>query len=323
MQRMGALTRAEQLDLWIAAGPAATLTLATVLYEPLGQTYASLAAQLLLESSSRPMVIRVMHVGMGWKASALVYLLVCAGVLLILTRYQRKEVRAAASRPYQLLFYSLAGLNLASLGILSSTRQPLSALFFVTIEALQRSELMSTRAISMIGGIVMLINVLVAVIIARFISLTPLCVLPPADGWNEISLMERTRQSRMMMMLASVFLVAGVLHMSTWTFWAGLLVGSEKLADISSGVVAYWAIAFALMIAAFTIPVQQRLAAAAEAVMAAEGVPAAEQAQWLDARQLSSNWLSQFPQGAAIASPLLAGLLSNLVRRHLPLPGLS
>lgn len=323
MPRTRALTGAERSDLWIAAGPAATLALASVLYEPLGQTYASLAHQLVNESTAGPLVTRAIHVGMGWKSSALLYLLICVAVLFILNRYERSQVCSAAARPYRLMFYSMAALNLAWLGLVSSTRQPLSAVFFVTVEALERSQIMEERELAMTRAIVMLINVLVAVMIARFLSLSPLCVLPPADGWTEAVLMERSRQYKMMMMLAAVFMVAGVLHMSAWTFWAGLLVGSEKLAQISSGIVAYWAVVFALMIAAFSIPVQQKLSAEADAVMALEGVPCAQQGEWLSSRGLAANWASQFPQGAAIASPLLAGLLTTLVRRHLPLPGLS
>jgi len=177
-------------------------------------------------------------------------------------------------------------------------------------------ELVISPILAFIGNTLTAINLLGVVVPAVLCAFGPLIVREPIGAWTEKELMIRVRDARMLAVLASLFLVAGVLHMYAWMSWAPQLLNKEGLLTVVGSVAFYWGSVFTMMLAALYFPILLVLQDRAEAVMEAQQVPLMERDDWLQQRGLSVRLANQLPQVIGILAPLIAApagkFLANL-----------
>ena len=118
--------------------------------------------------------------------------------------------------------------------------------------------------------------------------------------------MKRVKDARLLALMASIFLVAGVLHMYAWMSWAPELLNKDGLETVVGSVAFYWGSVFTMMLASYYFPILLVLRKRAEAVMVSEEVPLIERDQWLERRGLSLRIANQVPQMIGILGPLIA-----------------
>ena len=128
-----------------------------------------------------------------------------------------------------------------------------------------------------------------------FCALISLRVREPDGSWTEKDLVLRVKDVRMLAVVASVFLVAGVLHMYAWMSWAPELPNKDGLETLVASVSFYWGSVFTMMFAAYYHPVLRVLQDRAEAVMDAQQISLIERDQWLQRRGLSVRIANQIP----------------------------
>jgi hypothetical protein len=151
------------------------------------------------------------------------------------------------------------------------------------------------------------------VVPAVLCAIGPLLVRQPNGAWTEEELMMRAKDVRLLGVMASTFLVAGVLHMYAWMSWAPELLNKDGLETVVSSVVFYWGSVYSLMLAAYYTPILLVLQKRAESVMEAQQVPLIERDQWLQRRGLSVRIANQVPQVIGILGPLIAAPIGKFL----------
>jgi hypothetical protein len=244
----------------------------------------------------------------------LVYVVVAGGSAAAGLQVLRSRVRGPALRPFRRLALAIAAVGLAHLALVDALVLPLRAIFHVTYDTLAAGGALDPVRLLGVRALVGLINVMSVVVPAVVLTAAAATALPPLEGWDEASLVRRSRQVKEIVGVAAAFMVAGVLHMGAWTHWADALVPGGELGRLATGVTLYWSAAFTLMIAAFYLPVATVLRRLAEREMDRQGLDLGIRAKWLADRGLSFQANQQLPQIAAMAAPLLAGPISEAVR---------
>jgi len=255
--------------------------------------------------------------GHVWAATAHLYLLVSLFVLVALSRWMWTRIRGRLAFAYLAIAGFLIALGIAYLINVDISDRPIKGIFLFTYRSLRVDmELVISPILAFIGNTLTAINLLGVVVPAVLCAFGPLIVREPIGAWTEKELMIRVRDARMLAVLASLFLVAGVLHMYAWMSWAPQLLNKEGLLTVVGSVAFYWGSVFTMMLAALYFPILLVLQDRAEAVMEAQQVPLMERDDWLQQRGLSVRLANQLPQVIGILAPLIAApagkFLANL-----------
>lgn len=205
-------------------------------------------------------------------------------------------------------------LGVAHLVMVDSQRHPLSAIFYLTFESLRHTALLEPARLSGVRRILDAINLMSVVVPAVFCAFLPASLLRPPQGWTGEVLAARIKDGRQFGVIASAFLVTGMLHMVAWMQWSAVLLMRKELAPLATSIVFYWGCVFTAMIAALYLPLLVILQARAETLMDRLEVPVAARQEWLAEHGLSYNLIAQLPQLAAIFAPLLSAPFSQLLR---------
>jgi hypothetical protein len=252
--------------------------------------------------------------GHGWAATALLYLLVSFFILMALFRWMCTRAKGWLAFGYLSIASSLIALGISHLANVDKHNRPAKAIFLFTFRSLQvDNQLQTAPILASINHTLLTINLLMIVVPAVLCAFGPLLVRPPNGAWTEEELMMRVKDARLLGMMASTFLVAGVLHMYAWMTWAPELLNKDGLETVVGSVVFYWGSVFTLMLAAYYIPILLVLQKRAEAVMEAQQVPLIERDQWLQRRGLSVRIANQVPQVIGILGPLIAAPIGKFL----------
>lgn len=299
--------------------PVVVLILGHGLFEIVGRPFADHVAMLPRPESAGSRLQESLQGGQAWAATALTFLVVGLSALAFLFHLLRSYLGGRAALPFLAAAAGLACVGWGHLAVAGGRGHAVSAIFLLTYGSLTIGGFLDPLRHLSVGGILGLINGLSILVTAVVVSFLPLCLLAPTGGWTEETLVRRIKDGRQVAVMASAFLVAGVLHMYAWMQWSALLLGLPGLERIAGSVTLYWSCVFTLMLATLYLPLLVVLHGKAMAVMGALGVPVEGREDWLKQHGLSFNAFSQLPQLAAISAPLLASPLSQLLKT-VPVP---
>jgi hypothetical protein len=312
--RRAPLTTAELPLLTIGLLPVAVLALGHLLFDVVGLPFARHATELVRRGGGKVPAELAIEAGKVWAATAFLYLVVGCGAVAFLVHLLRSRVRGKAALPFLGLAVVLAVIGVSHLLRVDSQRDPLSAIFYLTFGSLERTGLLQPSGLGGVRRILDVINLTSVVVPAVFCAFLPASLLRPPQGWTGEVLATRIKDGRQFGVIASAFLVTGVLHMNAWLQWSAVLLMRKEMAPLATSIVFYWSCVFSTMIAALYIPLLVILHARAENLMDPLEVPVAARRQWLADHGLSYNILSQLPQLAAIFAPLLSAPFSEMLR---------
>ncbi|MFN9646116.1 MAG: hypothetical protein ACK6BG_13605 [Cyanobacteriota bacterium] len=301
--------------------PVVVFVLGHLLYDVIGISYYKTALTDLHSIKIPPDRQQAISAGILWAAFAHFYLVTAVCTLLFLFHWLRDRVRAPASLPFLALAGLLSVLGVAYLLTMDHDNRPIKAIFIVTYYSLSKisSSLDMQSRLWAVNGILTLINLFSVVVPAFICSFFPVVLLQPVDGWSEEALLVRVSDLRQIGTLASVFMVAGVLHMYAWLSWAPDLLGKSSMESMVASISLYWGCVFAAMIASIYIPIIILLQRCAGPVMQEENVPLKDQMGWLIDRGLSFKFLTQISQLLSVLAPLVAAPAAKMISA---LPGL-
>jgi hypothetical protein len=294
--------------------PVAVLALGHFLFDLVGAPFARHAIELVRSTTAEVPRDMAIEAGKVWAATAFLYLVVGCGALGFLVHLLRSRVRGRAALPFLALAALLGVVGVAHLIRVDSARQPLSAIFYLTFDSLQRTTLLEATRLAGLRRVLDVINLMSVVVPAVFCAFLPASLLRPPQGWTGEVLAARIKDGRQFGAIASTFLVTGVLHMYAWMQWSAVLLMRKELAPLATSVVFYWSCVFTTMIAALYIPLLVILHAKAETLIDRLAVPVEGRRQWLSDHGLSYSAIAQLPQLAAIFAPLLSAPFSQLLR---------
>lgn len=306
-------TRAAGLPMSLA--PLSVFVLGHLLFDVIGSPFSTNVLR-----ATRSMNVAGMNAseaiadGHVWAATAHVYLLTALFVLVVLAGWLRSRVRGTAALPYLFSAALLSSLSVAYLLSVNQEDRPMKAIFLFTYTSLAKTKFMGGSSYLLsIQSTLNIINLLGVIVPSVIIAFLPVLTRPPRNGWCEAELLERIKDARFLGITASVFMVAGVLHMYAWMSWAPELIDKEALEPVVGSVVFYWGTVFAMMLAALYVPALIFLQNKAELVMNAEQIPFKERSQWLIDRGLSFKFATQLPQFMGILAPLIAAPAGKMI----------
>lgn len=298
----------------LIACPLAVFILGNLLFDQFGSPFADHVMQAAGSVMAGANPNEAISNGHAWAASALLYLLVSFFLLMALFRWMCARVKGWLAFGYLSIVSLLIALGISHLLNVDKHNRPAKAIFLFTFRSLQVNDQLQTAPIlASINNTLLTVNVLMIVVTAVLCGIGPLLVRQPNGGWTEEELMMRAKDARLLGVMASIFLVAGVLHMYAWMSWAPELLNKDGLETVVGSVVFYWGSVFTLMLAAYYIPILLVLQKRAEAVMEAQKVPLIDRDQWLQVRGLSVRFTNQVPQVIGILGPLIAAPIGKLL----------
>ncbi len=252
--------------------------------------------------------------GHVWAATALLYLLISLFVLLSLFRWMWAKTKGCLAFGHLSIAGALIAIGISYLVNADQNNRPVKAIFLFTFRSLQVDRRLQMEPIlAPVNDTLTIINLLMIIVPASLCAFGPLLVREPSGTWTEKELMGRVKDARLLAVMASAFLVAGVLHMYAWMSWAPQLLNKNGLETVVGSVVFYWGSVFTMMLAAYYFPILLVLQDRAEAVMEAQEVPLIERDQWLQQRGLSVRIANQVPQVIGILGPLIAAPAGKLL----------
>jgi len=254
--------------------------------------------------------------GHVWAATAHLYLLVSFFVLVALIRWMWARAKGSLAFGYLSLAGLLIALGISYLENVDKYNRPMKAIFLFTFRSLQVDrQLHIAPILASVNDTLLTINLFSIIVPAVLCAFAPLLVREPNGAWTEEELMRRVKDARLLAVMASVFLVAGVLHMYAWMSWAPEILNKDGLETVVGSVAFYWGSVFTMMLASYYFPILLVLRNRAEAVMEAQQVPLIERDQWLQRRGLSLRIANQVPQVIGILGPLIAAPAGKFLAR--------
>ena len=221
-------------------------------------------------------------------------------------------------------------LGLASFVYAAQAQTPISGLFTFTYGSLEATGLFGGFFLGAVKFFVVLLNVLS--IVAPVSALMAACstLAPPRDGGpGDVAFLGgQARFLKTLVVLGSVYMVAGVLHLGVWLSWPATFVGDAELAgqirSYARSMSIYWGGAFTVLIAAFYVPALVVLRRRAEAAIARlpDSTGGLTPEKFLADHGLSLAVSQQLPQIVAVLAPLLAGPLGSAVADFSKIAGL-
>lgn len=233
--------------------------------------------------------------------------------------------RSVSLRGFRLFVPATLVLILAgslSLGVAALAQTPLSGLFSFTYGSLGALPGLPEGFLIAVKIQVGLLNLLS--VVAPITALMAACstLAPPRAGVaSDLAFLGgQVKSLKALVVLGSVYMVTGVVHLGVWLRWPAMLVGSEDMtaliSDHAMAMSVYWGGAFTVLIAAFYAPAMVALNKRAEAVIAAmakDSTGGLTPKKFLEEHGLSLQISKQLPQIAAVLAPLLAGPIGAAV----------
>ncbi|MGF1608866.1 MAG: hypothetical protein ACFCUQ_05690 [Kiloniellales bacterium] len=212
--------------------------------------------------------------------------------------------------------------GVAGFALAAALKSPISGLFSFTYDSLMAMPGVPASFLVAARIEVVLLNVLS--IVAPVSGLMAACstLAPPRNGVRaDLSfLASQVKSLKALVVIGSIYMVTGVLHLGVWLRWPGTLVDGDALAsqihDHAMAMSLYWGGAFSVLIAAFYAPAMVALNRRAGAIIAAtmkDSTGGLTPRQFLEDHGLSLNVSKQLPQIVAVLAPLLAGPIGAAV----------
>jgi hypothetical protein len=301
--------------LLMSLGPLSVFVLGHLLFDLIGTPFSTDVLRATRSTSVTGLnASEAISDGHVWAATAHIYLITALFVLVLLMRWLRSRVRGLAAFPYLSSAALLSVIGVAYLLSVDQQNRPIKAIFLFTYTSLAKAKFMGgAEQLTPIQSTINVINLLSVIVPSVMIAFLPVLARTPKDGWSEAELLMRIKDARLLGVSASVFMVAGVLHMYAWMSWAPELINKETLESVVGSVAFYWGSVFAMMLAALYVPALIFLQGKAELVMNAEQIPFKERSQWLIDRGLSFKLATQLPQFIGILAPLIAAPAGKMI----------
>ena len=322
----GLLRRGEGDALLLALPPLLVSTLAQVLFEisafdtvTLGQAVAEAVRGVTmpdLEAQLSEYETRIL-----WALAVFLNLAAALALTVVAVIILRRSVSLRGLRLFVPIGLLLVAGGIASLVVASHLETPISGLFSFTYDSLVASGLFSAFFLDTAKFLVTFLNVLT--VVAPMSALMAACstLAPPRDGGpGDVAFLGgQVRMLKALVVLGSVYMVAGVLHLGVWLSWPAILVGADGLAgqvqSFATSMTLYWGGSFTVLIAAFYVPALIVLRQRAQAVIARD---TSKTGGLTPEKLLADNGLSlsigkQLPQIAAVLAPLFAGPIGSAV----------
>ena len=201
----------------------------------------------------------------------------------------------------------------------SANQSPLSGLFSFTYDSLSEVPGFTEDFLRVAKLAVVLLNGIS--IVAPVTALMAACstLAPPRDGVAAgiKFLSGQVKSLKALVVVGSIYMVTGVLHLGVWLRWPAMMVEDEALAvqilDNALAMSVYWGGAFTVLIAAFYAPAMVALNKRAEAAIAQmpRSTGGLTPKKFLEDHGLSLQVSKQLPQIAAVLAPLLAGPIGS------------
>jgi hypothetical protein len=286
----------------LIAYPLAVFILGHLLFDRIGAPFSLhvlQAAGSIMAGANPNEAISYGHV---WAATAHIYLLVSFFVLVALIRWMWARAKGYLAFGYLSIAGLLIALGISYLINVDKYNRPIKAIFLFTFRSLQVDrQLHIAPILAAVNNILLTINLLSIIVPAVLCAFAPLLVREPNGAWTEEELMRRVKDARLLAVMASVFLVAGV--------------NKDGLETVVGSCAFYWGSVFTMMLASYYFPILLVLRNRAEAVMEAQQVPLIERDQWLQRRGLSVRIANQLPQVIGILGPLMAAPTGKFLAR--------
>lgn len=294
--------------------PLSVFILGHLIFDWIGIPFSSRALQAAQTIAPNPNTDQAISDGHAWGASAYFYLIVSAYTLAALTRWAHARISGKTLAFYRSVAAFVVFSGLLYLAAINSTDRPLKTIFLFTFNSLQlSSSTIEPQILRSISITLLIINLLGVIVPGVICAVAPLVVREPDGEWTEKELFNRTRDMRFLGLIASVFMVTGILHMYAWMSWAPQLLNKNDLEILVGSVAFYWGSVFTMMLAAIYFPILFVLQSRAESIMDAQQIPLIERDQWLERRGLSLRITNQIPQIIAILAPLLTAPSGNFL----------
>jgi len=198
---------------------------------------------------------------MVWLTAVLVYYVIAVAVAIVSISTIRLNMSRQCFRYFGAII-ALLGVLVVTYFVFGALRENgASAIFRLTYGVLAASGYFSSSQLTVILGLVGVVNLIAtvvpfAIILAGSSALAPFKELPP----NEVlHLLEgRFGHLKNAVNVGSAMLLIGILHMLAWLWWPVVFLGDKKLADEvvnwSLTLSIYWGAVFSLMIITLYIP---------------------------------------------------------------------
>ena len=233
-------------------------------------------------------------------------------------------VRSVSMRGLRL--FVPVGLVLITLGIASyfyamHADTPISGIFSFTYDTLAASGALEPGFLLVVKFVVVLLNLMTMV--APMSAMMAACstLAPTRDGGpGDVAFLGgQVRALKVLVVLGSTYMFAGVLHMGVWLAWPSNLIAGDPNADqivgFAKAVTIYWGGCFTVLIASFYAPAMLVLRQRAQAVIARSPADTGglTPEKFLEDHGLSLSVAKQLPQIGAVLAPLIAGPIGTAV----------
>ena len=188
--------------------------------------------------------------------------------------------------------------------------------FSTTFEALKVSPLIGELLLGKVFVIIAIINVLAAITpVVILMAICSVITLPSAnDERNLTFFVERIKRLEQGIIIGSMIMLFGIIHMTAWTQWPIAILDETVLKkSILATFVAtcqYWGVAFSLLL--FSLYACTLIYWRSQVRLVLRYThPDIDASQWLQENGFNLSWQKHISQIAAMLTPMLAGLSSN------------
>jgi hypothetical protein len=206
--------------------------------------------------------------------------------------------------------------NLALLIRADPTHAIYNHVFDTTYQALKACPLVSLATLNKVYGVILIINLLASVT-PVFILIAISCAIAPPPATENVKLkyfIERMNDLKRGIMLGSLILLFGLIHMDSWMQWPIALMETSSIKEsVQSSLVVisqFWGIAYSSILlslyAAATLYWRYRTR-----LYLADSSPQIDASAWLDENGFSFSWHKHVLQIGTMLAPFLAGSLRS------------
>ena len=325
-KRLGILRQGEDDALLLAVPPLLVAFLSQVLFEVTGYDIVPLGHELAeglrgVTMPDLPAQLSEHETRVLWTLAVFLNLASAVALTAVAVLILQRSVSLRGLRLFVPVGLLLVVGGLASLLYYAYAETPISGLYSFTYDSLEASGLFGAGFLFAVKFLVVLLNMLT--IVAPMTAMMAACstLAPPRDGGpGDVAFLGgQVRFLKALVVLGSVYMVAGVLHLGVWLSWPAILVQGPDLAgqvqSFAKAMSIYWGGTSTVLIASFYVPalivLRRRAEAALERSEALRGTLTPE--QFLESHGLSLSMTKQLPQIAAVLAPLFAGPIGSAV----------
>ena len=301
--------RASELPLiLLALLPMAVLLLGHLLFDIMGVSFANYFLEILANSRDTITLGTAIPAGQVWATTALIFLVVQSASIVYLFHFLRLNVRGRALYPFLGLAILLIVPGIAHLRWIDEARAPFSLIFYLTFDSLGSSTLMQSSQLNTIHSLLNTINLISVVVPSLFCAFMPSVLITPNEGWTSDLLKRRVDYGRQFCVIASVFLVVGVIHMFAWMKWSSVLLSRPELARLTFSVVFYWSVVWSAMIAIIHFCITINLTERGELLVDSSEDSAFSRKQLLGNLGLTFEGINRFQEAVIILGPVISAV---------------